>query len=252
MSFPSLPSRLILPLLIATLSTAAWADNVGADKMAALLKDYSSISRDLHKAQQTQAVLLKQKTDLDDKGLNLSGRQLALNSQTDTHNSVAAQQQKDLDAAKSNCNNSGNSNSGNTPQHVNDCDNKVKKLNKVTLEVNASVKPIQDQQSQLDLEFAQYTQAANDWSVQEDQNTTSLNALYRALNDWADRADDYMGSAPFLDQVEAGHADQVCSHRNLPDGLLSIEELQHYTAGADRCLKYVATQQKLAATHPAP
>lgn len=246
MSFAPLPCRLLLPLLIVALPSAAWA---GSDKMTALLKDYSSISRDLYKAQQTQAVLLKQKTDLDDKGLNLSSRQLALNTQADTHNSVAEQQKRELAAAKSNCSNSDYVDGKNTPQHINDCDNKVKKLNKVTLQVNAGVKPIQDQQSELDLEFAQYTQAANDWSVQEDRNTTSLNALYRALNDWADRADDYMGGAPFLDQVEAAHADQVCSHRNLPDGLLSIEELQHYAAGADRCLKYVATQQKLASTH---
>src|SRR5579859_5514952 len=211
-----------------------------------LIKDYASISRDLRKAQQTQAALLKQKAALDARGAELSGRQQGLNAETETHNSVAVQQQKDLDTAKTRCNNGGLVDGKDTPQHVDDCGNAAKKLNKITLQVNAGVKPLQSRQTQLDLEFGLYNQAANDWTVQEQQTMTSLNTLYRALNSWADRADNLMGSAPFQEEMEMNHADQACAHRALPDGMLSIEELQRYAADADRCLKYVAGERKLA------
>lgn len=240
--------RRILPYLILTavtlaLSAPAWADG---DKLDALIKDYGTIGRDLHKAQATQAALMKQKTALDARGADLSRRQAALNAQADSHNSAAAEQQRELAKSRSDCNNSNQNSSG----QANECDNAIKKLNQKTADLNAGVAPLQAQQNQLDLEYGQYNQAANDWTEQENRNTTALNALYRALNDWSDRADGLMGSGPFMDEVEASHAGEACTHRNLPDGMLSIEELQHYAAGAERCLKYVAAQRKQAARTP--
>lgn len=232
---------LVLLAVISSLSGPVWAD---ASRLDVLITDYASISRDLHEAQVTQAALMKQKTALDAQGADLSKRQDALNQQADSHNSAAAEQQRQLAKSKSECNNRDYVDGKNTPQHIADCDAEIKKLNKQTQEVNAGVLPLETQQNSLDLEYSQYNQAANDWTVQEDRNTTALNALYRAINDWADRADDYMGSAPFLDKVQAYHANQTCAERNLPDGLLSIDELQHYAAGAERCLRYIASRRK--------
>jgi hypothetical protein len=47
-----------------------------------------------------------------------------------------------------------------------------------------------------------------------------------------------------MDEMQAGHPDPACAHRALPDGLLSIEVLQRYAAGANRCLKSVVAQRK--------
>lgn len=229
----------VTPLLALVVAVAASA---GGDKGDVLIKDYASINRDLRKAQVTQAGLLKQKTALDARGTELSQRQDAMNSRADAHNAEAAAQQRQIAKNKSDCNNS-DVQGKNTAQHVNDCDNQVKTLNKKTQEVNADVLPLETEQSVLDLDFAQYTQAANDWNLQENQTMTSLNTLYRALNDWADQADGYMSSGPFLDEMQAADAGQACAHRALPDGLLSIEELQHYAAGAERCLLYVSTHR---------
>lgn len=227
-----------LPALLVALSVSA-----AGDKGDLLIRDYASISRDLHKAQQTQAALLKQKTELDARGADLTKRQDAMNARADAHNAEAANQQRQIAKSKSDCNNS-DVQGKNTAQHVNDCDNLAKKLNEKTQEVNAGVLPLETEQTALDVAFAQYTQAGNDWNAQENQNMTALNALYRALNDWADQADGYMGGASFLDTMQATHAEQVCAHRALPDGLLSIDELQRYAVGADRCLRYIQTQRR--------
>lgn len=231
-----LPASALLLLLILAPPPAVYAEG---DKVGALIKDYGSISHDLHKAQQTQSVLLKQKAALDVRGSNLSKRQDALNNQANAHNAEAAAQQRALAKSKSDCNNSNQNSSG----QANACDNNIKKLNQKTADLNATVSPLQQQQSELDLEYGQYNQAANDWTAQENENTTSLNALYRALNDWADRADDLMGSAAFHEEMESSHADQVCAYHTLPDGMLSIEDLQHYAAGAERCLRYIDAQR---------
>lgn len=238
-------SSLVVSLLAVSVALSVSA---AGDKSDLLIKDYASINRDLHKAQVTQAALLKQKVVLDARGTQLTQRQDTMNGRADAHNAEAAAQQREIAKTKSDCNNS-DVQGKNTAQHVNDCDNLAKKLNKKTLDVNAGVLPLETEQSALDLDFAQYNQAANDWNVQEQENMTSMNTLFRALNDWADQADGYMGSGPFLDEMQAAHAEQACAHRALPDGLLSIEELQRYAAGADRCLRYVAAQRKLASAH---
>jgi len=225
---------------------AAGSDTAATDKVNALVKDYASINRDLRNTQAAQSALMQQKSKLDTTGAELSKRQDALNSQANAHNSEAAAQQAALAKSKSDCNNGNQNSSG----EANACDNNIKKLNQKTAALNASVATLQQQQSELDLEYAQYHQAANDWSEQEQQTMTELNTLYRALNDWADRADELIGGEPFQEEVEANHADKYCLHHELPDGVVSIEQLQSYSTVAERCLKYVAAQRRLA--HAAP
>lgn len=231
----------VLPILVAMTTAAAAADAPG-DKVHTLVKDYASINRDLRKTQAVQAALMQQKSKIDATGADLNKRQDALNDQADSHNTEAAAQQRALVKNKSDCNNANQNSSG----QANACDNDIKKLNQKTADLNASVAPLQQQQSELDLEYAQYNQAANDWSVQEQRTMTELNTLYRALNDWADRADDLMGSEPFQEEVEDNHADKQCVHHALPDGVVGIEELQSYAAGAERCLRYIDAQRRKA------
>ena len=213
----------VLLLVIAMMPAAAWAG--AGDKVDTLLRDYSSISSDLHKMQLTQADLMKQKAALDAQGSTLSRRQDALNAQPNATYAPATNQQKPLG------------------------DNKAKKLKKMSLVADAGALPLETRQSELDLKYSQYDEVANDWNAQEQQTVTALNALYRALNSWADRADDFMGSVPFRKEMEASHAGEACAHRALPDGTLSIEELQDYAAGAERCLRYVAARRKPSAAH---
>ena len=142
----------ILLAAIAVMPVLAWSDDAG-DKAGALLRDYGSISRDLHKTQLTQSALMKQKTALDAQGSALSRRQDALNAQADAHNTLAADQQKALEDNKNQCNNKDFVEGKNTPQHINDCDNQIKKLNQKSALVNADVLPLETQQTQLDLEY---------------------------------------------------------------------------------------------------
>ncbi|HEV2110425.1 MAG TPA: hypothetical protein VGT99_03645 [Gammaproteobacteria bacterium] len=238
--------NVVLLAVITVTPTAAWADAAG-EKIGTLLRDYGSISRDLRQTQLAQAELIKQKAALDIRGSDLSTRQGALNAHPRDPNAAADNQQQAPGENKNPCNNQDHVNGKGTPQHLNDCDNKTKKLKKMGIAGNAGVLPLETRQTELDLEFNLYNQAADDWNAQEQQTITALNSLYRALNSWADRADDFIGSAPFQEEIEASHAHQACSQRALPDGMLSIDELQDYTVGAERCLNYVAAQRK-----PAP
>lgn len=234
---------LLAPLLALSIA-APPAVSADDDKLASLIKDYGSISQGLHKAQQTQATLLRQKGALDAQGANLSARQQGLNAETQVHTSVAVQEQKDLDAKQEQCGRSGSAGAKGALPHAAGCGSASKKLGKMTLAVNVGGKLEENQQTLLDLEFGQYTQAANDWTARENQNITAMNALYGSLNEWADRADYYMRSGPFRDEVQASHAGKACTQRKLPDGTLSMEALQRYSADAESCLRYVATRRK--------
>ena len=238
--------NVVLLAMITAAPPAAWADAVG-EKIDTLLQDYGSISRDLRHTQLAQAELIKQKAALDTLASDLSRRQGALNAHPRDPNAAVAKQQKAPEENKGQCNKQDHVDGKNTPQHIDDCDNKTKKLKKISIMGNTGVLPLETRQTELDLEFNRYNQAADDWNAQEQQTIMALNSLYGTLNNWADQADDFMGGAPFQQEIEASHAHQACSQRALPDGMLSIDELQDYTVGAARCLNYVAAQRK-----PAP
>lgn len=228
---PSAPPLCRWSLCLLSLSLPATVLAAGTDEMNSLLKDYGTISQGLHKAEQTQAALMKQKEAIDAQGANLAARQQGLNAETQVHSSVAEQEQKELDARKQRC-------------AIGGCGKGQRKLGKITLAVSVGGKLQENQQTLLDLAFGQYTQAANDWTEQENRNVTAANALYRALNDWADHADYYMRGTPFLGEVQASHAEKVCARGKLPDGKLSIDQLQLYAVDAERCLRYVAARRK--------
>ena len=133
--------------------------------------------------------------------------------------------------------------------HVNNCDNKIKQINEETLVVNAGKLPLKLQQSQLDKEFAQYNQAAKDWTERENHNTTALNTLNQALNDWLNRASALLSSEAFRAEVYYTHATNICNPRALPNGHLSADDLQRDAASADRCLRFVTFRLEQVSAH---
>lgn len=231
-------------LVACMLSASVGALAAGPGKVESLIREYSDTSRDLHKWRSTQAALLQQKASIDATAGDLAKRQTALNQQMETHNADAEQQKKLLVQSRSDCNNGGNNTSG----HVNECDNNIKKLNKQTAALDSELLPLQTEQTSIDLAYAQYNQTANDWSVQEQQATTALNALYRAMNDWADQAEDLITSDTFQTEILAQHWEKYCPNRPLPSGTLNIDVVTRYADGYDKCLKYVESQRR-AATH---
>lgn len=222
---------------------AVAAPPAGQDKVSSLIYGFADISGDLHKLQAQQAALVQQRAAIDASGADLAKRQDALNQQAQAHNEQAADQQKNLAASQSACTGPDNSS---TAMHVKDCDEVIKKLNKQSAEINASMAPLQAQQSELDLAYGQYNQSANDWSVQEQQNTTSLNSLYRSLNDWADQADALITSESFQDEILVDHAEKYCPRHGLSSGTLSVQKLTQYADSADRCLKHIAAERRAA------
>lgn len=226
------------------IACAAVADPAPArSKLDSLIYGFADISGDLHRLQAQQAALVQQKAAIDASGADLAKRQDALNQQTQAHNQLAADQQKNLAESQSACT---GPNTSSTSMHVHDCDEVIKRLNKQSAEINAAMVPLQAQQSDLDLAYGQYNQAANDWSVQEQENTTALNSLYRSLNDWADQADGLITGESFQGEIAMDHAERYCPRHGLPSGTLSVHQLTLYADSADHCLKFVAAQRRAA------
>ena len=234
-----------MPMLLAC-GIAAAAAAADQDKADPLIHEFADITHDLPTLQAAQAALVQQKAGIDATAAELAKRQDALNQQMDAHNAASEQQKQQIAKSRKECNNMGAADGTNTSGHVNKCDNEIKRLNTQTATLDAELLPLQTQQTSIDLAYTQYNQAANDWSVKEQQTTTALNSLYRALNHWADEADGLIGSESFQTEIYADHAERYCPRHGLPSGTLHIEELTRYADGADRCLKYIAAQRRAA------
>ena len=245
------PSRVlarnaILWILVAVMPVAAWAG--GRDKAGSLLRDYDSITRNLHKTQLAQSALMGQKALLETRGSDLSKRQDALNAHPRDPNAAAPHPQQTPAENPSRCGNKVGAAGKGTPQHIDGCDSRTKKLDKMSIAVNGGVMPLETRQTQLDLEYNQYNEAVTDWNAQEQQTATALNSLYRSLNDWADRAEGVVTSAPFQAEVRAGHWEKYCPARAMPSGLLHIDDVVRFADGYASCLRYAAAQPEAAAT----
>lgn len=236
-------------MTIAVISAAAWAG--ARDKVDKLLQDYDSISRDLHNVQLAQSGLLKQKAILDARGSDLVKRQDALNAHPSIPEAPAVKQQQAPQENKSPCDNKGYADGKNAPQHVNGCDNKSKKLKKLSLDASAETLPVETGQTELDLEYSRYDEAAHDWNAQEQQTVTALNSRYRSMNDWADRAAGLITSGPFQAEMVAEHWERYCPNRAMSSGVLSIGEVVRFAEDYAKCLKYVDSQQRTASPHGA-
>jgi len=240
---PQLRSAALLAVSVLMLTAQPGASAEGQSKVESLIQEFSSTARDLRKWQTAQAALLQQKASIDATAADLAKRQDALNAQMQAHNDRAEQQKQLLAKSRKECNNGGD----NTSEHVNTCDNNIKKLNKQTAALDAELLPLQTEQTDIDVAYTQYNQTANDWAVQEQRTTTALNAVYRSMNDWADRADGLIGSGPFQTEILAEHWEKYCPNRGMPSGVLSIDAVMRYANTYDKCLKYVQSQRHAAA-----
>ena len=223
-----LPRNVVLSVLIAVMPAIAWAG--ATDRVDTLLREYSSISRDLNKTQLAQSALIAQKAAIDDRGSDLSKRQDVLNAHPRDPNAAAPIQQAPVDENKSRCNGDR-------------CDNKTKKLSKMSIAVTAGALPLETRQTRLDLEYNQYAEAAHDWNAREQQTITALNGLYSSMNNWADRAEGLVTSAPFQAVIHSEHWERYCPDRAMPSGRLSIDEVMSFADGYAGCLKYVAAHR---------
>lgn len=239
-----LRSAAVLAISMGLLMASACVAAAGQSKVATLLQEFTSTSRDLHKWQATQADLLKQKTAIDATAADLVKHQADLNQRMETHNTAAEQQKQLLAKSRKECNNMGAADGTNTSGHVNTCDNNIKKLNRQTAAMDAELLPLQTEQTSIDVAYSQYNQTANDWSVQEQQATTALNALYRSMNDWADQAEELISSGPFQTEVLAEHWEKSCPNRDMPGRTLSIDEVTRYANIYAKCLRYVDSQRR--------
>jgi chromosome segregation ATPase len=244
LNIPQLRSAALLAVSVLMFAAYTGASAEGQSKVESLIQEFNSTTHDLHKWQAAQVTLLQQKTSIDATAADLAKRQDALNVQMQAHNDRAEQQKQLLAKSRAECNNGGN----NTSEHVNTCDNNIKKLNKQTAAMDAELLPLQTEQTSIDVAYTQYNQTANDWAVQEQRTTTVLNALYRSMNDWADRAEGLITSDPFQTEILAEHWGKSCPNRAMPSRVLSIDEVMGYANTYDKCLRYVESQRRVAAS----
>jgi chromosome segregation ATPase len=235
-------------LLSPGLVLAAMPDTL-QQKAEALAKESDGLLLQRHKWEGVQKALLAQKKQIEDTQKAVMGQEDALNQRSVSHNQQIAAQQAALNSNKSGCNNGGDNSSG----HTNDCDNDIKSLNSKTGDLNADTTTLQSDQAKLDAQYAKANQDASDWNAHESVATEHLNAVYRATNDWLDRAYAVIIDGDFRDAVTAAGADAACENRGLPAEKLRIPTLVRLSDAYRKCLKTVlsATQAAPApATHP--
>jgi chromosome segregation ATPase len=217
-------------------------------KVVTLARESDSLLQTRHKWEGVQKALLAQKRQIEDTQKAVMQQQDTLNQRSAAHNQVAANQQQTLKSIKSNCADSADSTSHNA-----DCNKDAKSLNQKTGDLNADTATLQSEQDKLDAQYAKANQDASDWTAHESMATDHLNEVYRATNDWLDRAYAVITDEDFRDAVTAAGADAACENRGLPGVKLSIPTLVRLSDAYRKCLKtvlYAPQATSAAATHP--
>lgn len=232
---------LLLPGLVA----AAMPEDL-QQKVQALATESDGIAKQRHKWESVQQALMAQKKQIEANQKSVMEAQDALNQRSVSHNQQVAAQQQALKANKSDCQN-GDSSAG----HVDDCDTDIKHLNQKTGTLDADVGSVASDQAKLDAQYAAANQTASDWNAHESVATGHLNEVYRAGNDWLDRAYAVVVDQDFRDAVTATGSDAYCENHGLPAGKLSIPTLIRLSDAYRKCLKSVlSAEQKAAAPTP--
>jgi chromosome segregation ATPase len=231
----------LLGLLLPGLATAAMPD-ILQQKVEALVKESDGIAKQRHKWETVQQALLAQKQQIETTQKAVMDAQDALNQRTVSHNQQVVSQQKALKATKSDCQNGDSSVS-----HVDDCDKDIKDLNQKTGTLDADVGSVASDQAKLDAQYAEANQDASDWNAHESVATQHLNEVYRAGNDWLDRAYAVITDQDFRDAVTATGSDSYCENRGLPTSKLSIPTLNRLSDAYRKCLKSVLSAEQKAA-----
>jgi hypothetical protein len=222
-----------IALLSPGLVLAAMPDTL-QQKAAALAKESDGLLLQRHKWEGVQKALLAQKKQIEDTQSAVMQQQNTLSQRAAAHNEAVTTQQQTLQADKSDCSDSSDSASHNT-----DCNQDAKSLNQKSGDLNADTTTLQSEQAKLDARYAKANQDASDWNAHESVATEHLNTVYRATNDWLDRAYAVIIDGDFRDAVTAAGADAVCENRGLPAEKLRIPTLVRLSDAYRKCLKVV-------------
>jgi chromosome segregation ATPase len=234
----------LMGLLLPSVAAAAMPD-VLQQKVQALARESDGIAKQRHKWETVQQALLAQKKQIEATQEAVMNAQDTLNQRSVSHNQQVAAQQEALKKNESGCRNGGEQGSG----HVDDCDKDIKDLNQKTGALDSDVGSVESEQAKLDAQYAQANQDASDWNAHESLATQHLNEVYRAGNDWLDRAYEVITDQDFRDEVTATGSDASCENRGLPAGKLSIPTLVRLSEAYRKCLKTVLSAELRA---PAP
>ncbi|HEX2667822.1 MAG TPA: hypothetical protein VHP13_05565 [Gammaproteobacteria bacterium] len=236
------PILLVLILLLPVAARAAMPPELQA-KLETLAKESDGLAKQRAKWEGVQKALLEQKKDIDESQYTISQRQADLGQRSVAHNQKAGAQNAALKGSQDDCNNGGNNSSG----HANECNTKIKDINQQTGDINADAAALKAEQDSLDAQYAKANQTASDWNLHERQAVKQLNAVYKGMNDWLDRAYDMVANPDFRDEITARGVDAVCENRGLPSGTLSIATMNRLSDYYRKCLKSVLAEQKKAA-----
>jgi chromosome segregation ATPase len=217
---------------------AAAMPDILQQKVQALAKESDGIAKQRHKWETVQQALMAQKQQIEANQKSVMDAQDALNQRTVSHNQQVATQQQALQKNQSQCKNGSDSGTS----HVDDCDKDIQGLNQKSGALNADVGSVESEQAKLDAQYAEANQSASDWNAHESVATQHLNEVYRAGNDWLDRAYQVITDEDFRDAVAATGSDAYCENRGLPTGKLSIPTLNRLSETYRKCLKYVLSQ----------
>ncbi|HEX7964910.1 MAG TPA: hypothetical protein VF651_04245 [Gammaproteobacteria bacterium] len=240
------PILLALILLLPVAAHAALPPELQA-KLETLAKESDGLAKQRAKWEGVQKALLKQKEEIDAAQNAILQRQAEINQRGVAHNQQAQQQSARLKSAQQDC-----ANGSNSSGHANDCKNTAQGLNQQTGDLNADAAALKAEQDSLDARYAQANQTASDWNLHEQQAVKQLNAVYRGMNDWLDRAYDMVVNPDFRDEIGARSVDAVCENRGLPSGTLSIPAMNRLSDYYRKCLKSVLAEQKKAAAAAPP
>ena len=224
------------------------------EKVESLSRESDALVKERVHWEGVQQALLAQKQQIEDTQDEIARQQDALNARGAAHNEQAASQQKQLQrsSCKPAADNSDNSSGANVNGGDLDavkCNKSVKKLNAGTAQLNADAAEIQAQQDALEAKYAKANQDASDWNVHESEATDHLNAVYRAINDWLDRAYPVIADEDFRDEVALRGTDAYCGNHGLPDNM-SMGTARRLSDDYRRCLKSVLAAQRKGITVP--
>lgn len=239
---------LVAAVLLPGLAAADIAPEL-QQKVESLAKESDAIARQRLRWEGAQAVLLKQKAEIEATQADLTRQQDALNARGAQHNQQVADQRQLI--AKGGCGHDDDG-SGVAGGDLNTatCDKNAKQLNAGSADLNAQSADLQSQQAALQAKYAKAQQDASDWNAQESQATEQLNKVYRSMNDWLDKAYPVITDDGFRDEVTARGADAVCANHGLPADM-SISTAKRLNDTYRKCLKTML-QPRPDATKTAP
>lgn len=193
-------------------------------------------------AEQNQHALMQEKQALDQRGRALSAEQSAYDKQAAEHENQASAQDKATHDTQAECNNSDISN--NSSEHVNWCDNHIRKLHAQNQTINAETGQLETQQEILKSKTDAFNKDALEWNRHQMLTVSTFNDASQRLNDWLNRVYAFMNTTDFQGNIGWAHAGTLCadykSREDLPAEVILLKQAQHTLT----CLQFVEHARK--------